>query len=89
MTRALGRALDSLPEQYREVILLRDVEGLTAPDVAASLGFGRCSQEALSQSRRALRHPQHAHHDLFRGGKEATRLSGAMSASAIATRLVV
>jgi RNA polymerase sigma-70 factor (ECF subfamily) len=31
---AVGAALDSLSEEHREVILLRDVEGLTAPDAA-------------------------------------------------------
>jgi RNA polymerase sigma-70 factor (ECF subfamily) len=56
MTRALSRALDSLPEQYREVILLRDVEGLTAPDVAASLGVSvDAVKSRLHRAREALR----------------------------------
>jgi RNA polymerase sigma-70 factor (ECF subfamily) len=36
--RALERAIASLDPMYREVLLLRDVEGLTAPEVAEVLG---------------------------------------------------
>ena len=39
LTSALSGALDGLCDDYREVILLRDVEGLSAPDAAASLGI--------------------------------------------------
>ncbi len=35
---ALQRALDELPAGYRDVLVLRDVEGLTAPEAAAALG---------------------------------------------------
>jgi RNA polymerase sigma-70 factor, ECF subfamily len=34
---ALTAALDGLSDEYREVILLRDIEGLSAPEAAASL----------------------------------------------------
>lgn len=34
----LEAALDALSYEHREVLLLRDVEGLTAPEVAAALG---------------------------------------------------
>jgi RNA polymerase sigma-70 factor (ECF subfamily) len=37
---ALGTAIASLPPMYREVLLLRDVEGLTAAEVAEVLGIG-------------------------------------------------
>lgn len=37
--RALERAIRSLDPMYREVLLLRDVEGLTAPEVAEVLGI--------------------------------------------------
>lgn len=37
LSRALREALDRLPDDYREVILMRDMEGLTAPEVAAAL----------------------------------------------------
>jgi RNA polymerase sigma-70 factor (ECF subfamily) len=37
---ALERAIDELAPMYREVLVLRDVEGLTAPEVAAALGIG-------------------------------------------------
>ncbi len=36
--RALEQAIGSLEPMYREVLLLRDVEGLTAPEVAEVLG---------------------------------------------------
>lgn len=37
---AIGAAIRTLPPGYREVLILRDVEGLTAPEVAESLGLG-------------------------------------------------
>ena len=37
--RAVEAAIRSLPPAYREVLLLRDVEGLTAPEVAEVLGL--------------------------------------------------
>jgi RNA polymerase sigma-70 factor (ECF subfamily) len=37
---ALRRAIAELGQPYRDVLLLRDVEGLTAPEVAAALGIG-------------------------------------------------
>jgi RNA polymerase sigma-70 factor (ECF subfamily) len=37
--RALERAIGELEPMYREVLLLRDVEGLTAPEVAEVLGL--------------------------------------------------
>jgi RNA polymerase sigma-70 factor (ECF subfamily) len=37
---ALRRAIDELADGYREVLVLRDVEGFTAPEVAAVLGIG-------------------------------------------------
>jgi RNA polymerase sigma-70 factor (ECF subfamily) len=39
LTAALSRAIDELEEGSREVLLLRDVEGLTAPEVASVLGI--------------------------------------------------
>jgi RNA polymerase sigma-70 factor (ECF subfamily) len=36
--RALGQAIGELEPMYREVLMLRDVEGLTAPEVAEVLG---------------------------------------------------
>jgi len=38
--RALEQAIGALEPAYREVLLLRDVEGLTAPEVAEVLGIG-------------------------------------------------
>lgn len=49
-------ALDRLPESYREVLLLRDVEGLTAPEVAAALGVNvDALKSRLHRARGALR----------------------------------
>jgi RNA polymerase sigma-70 factor, ECF subfamily len=36
--RALQRAVDTLPTMYREVLILRDIEGLTAVEVAEVVG---------------------------------------------------
>ena len=53
---ALDRALRALPEDYREVIVLRDIEELTAPDVAASLGVSiDAVKSRLHRAREALR----------------------------------
>jgi RNA polymerase sigma-70 factor, ECF subfamily len=49
MSQSLEQALEELPEEYREVILLRDVESLTAPEAAESLGI---SVEALKSRSR-------------------------------------
>ena len=37
----LARAIESLPEHYREVVLLRDVEELTINEIAERLGRTR------------------------------------------------
>ena len=42
----LGRAIQSLPEHYREVILLRDIEELSIEEIAAALGLSRESTKA-------------------------------------------
>jgi RNA polymerase sigma-70 factor (ECF subfamily) len=39
LATALTRAIDALEPDYREVLVLRDVEGLTAPEVARVLGM--------------------------------------------------
>jgi RNA polymerase sigma-70 factor, ECF subfamily len=54
--RALGRALDGLTDDQREVILLRDVEGLTAPEAADALGVSvDALKSRLHRARQALR----------------------------------
>ena len=56
IAEALSRALDALPAEHREVILLRDIEGLTAPDAAASLGISvDALKSRLHRAREALR----------------------------------
>lgn len=52
----LARALDALPDDYREVIALRDVEGLSAPEAAAALGISvDALKSRLHRAREALR----------------------------------
>ncbi len=53
---ALSRALDALPEEQREVILLRDVEDLTAPEAAAAIGISvDAVKSRLHRARSSLR----------------------------------
>ena len=42
----LSRAIQSLPEHYREVILLRDIEELSIDEIAGVLGLTRESVKA-------------------------------------------
>lgn len=56
LSRALRSALDGLAEDYREVIVLRDVEGLTAPEAAAAVGLSvDALKSRLHRARAALR----------------------------------
>jgi RNA polymerase sigma-70 factor, ECF subfamily len=48
---AIERAIDALEPMYREVLVLRDVEGLTAPEVAEVLGIS--AQAVKSRLHRA------------------------------------
>jgi RNA polymerase sigma-70 factor, ECF subfamily len=53
---ALNQALARLPEDYREVILLRDMEDMTAPEAAESLGITiDALKSRLHRARSALR----------------------------------
>jgi RNA polymerase sigma-70 factor (ECF subfamily) len=52
----VARALERLPEDYREVLLLRDAEGLTAPEAAGILGVSvDALKSRLHRARAALR----------------------------------
>lgn len=54
--RALTRALDALGEEHREVLLLRDVEGMSALEAAEALGLGvDALKSRLHRARSALR----------------------------------
>jgi RNA polymerase sigma-70 factor (ECF subfamily) len=54
--QALGRAIAALEPPYREVLLLRDVEGLTAPQVAEVLGLSvQAVKSRLHRARLSLR----------------------------------
>lgn len=56
LATALSKALDGLSEDHREVLLLRDVEGLTAPEAAAALGVSvDALKSRLHRAREALR----------------------------------
>lgn len=56
LAAALSSALDGLPEDYREVILLRDIEQLTAPEAASALGISvDALKSRLHRAREALR----------------------------------
>jgi RNA polymerase sigma-70 factor (ECF subfamily) len=50
----LGRAIQSLPEHYREVILLRDIEELSIDEIAAVLGLTRESVKARIHRARTM-----------------------------------
>ena len=52
----LGRAVAGLPDGYREVLVLHDVEGLTHEEIAAALGIEiGTSKSQLHRARQALR----------------------------------
>lgn len=56
LASALSGALDGLSDDHREVILLRDVEGLSAPEAASSLGITvDALKSRLHRAREALR----------------------------------
>ena len=56
LAQALNSALSQLPDEYREVILLRDVEALSAPEAADSLGISVAALKSrLHRARAALR----------------------------------
>jgi len=46
-THALGAALDDLPPRQREVVVLRDVEGLSGTEVCDLLGLSENNQRVL------------------------------------------
>lgn len=54
LSRDVAAALESLPAHYREVVLLRDVEGLTIGELAAHLGLTREATKARLHRARAL-----------------------------------
>jgi RNA polymerase sigma-70 factor (ECF subfamily) len=52
---AIRRALDQLPEEFRAVVVLRDIEGLESKAVAASLGISDgLVRQRLHRARQAL-----------------------------------
>ncbi len=56
LAAALEQAIAALPEEQREVVVLRDVEGLPASEVARIVGIGeRAVKSRLHRARLALR----------------------------------
>lgn len=56
LEQAIERAIAALAPMYREVLLLRDVEGLTAPEVAEVLGIStQAVKSRLHRARLAVR----------------------------------
>ena len=54
LSRDVAAALESLPAHYREIVLLRDVEGLTIGELADRLGLTREATKARLHRARAL-----------------------------------
>lgn len=50
----LSRAIQSLPDHYREVVLLRDIEELSIDEIAGVLGLSRESVKARSHRARLM-----------------------------------
>lgn len=50
----VARALESLPPHYRQIILLRDLEGLTLEEIAAQLALTRQAAKARLHRARSL-----------------------------------
>jgi RNA polymerase sigma-70 factor (ECF subfamily) len=56
LAAALERALRELPPTYRDVVVLRDLEGLSAAEVGVALGLGeRAVKSRLHRGRAAVR----------------------------------
>lgn len=56
LRRRIDDALDSLPDVYREVVVLREMEGLSYDDMARALGISRGTVESrLFRARERLR----------------------------------
>jgi RNA polymerase sigma factor (sigma-70 family) len=54
LARDLARALQALPPHYRQVLLLRDLEGLTIDEISAQLAITRESAKARLHRARGL-----------------------------------
>lgn len=56
LQRALSAAIQALEPMYREALILRDVEGLSAAEVATTLGIGEAAVKSrLHRARRQVR----------------------------------
>jgi RNA polymerase sigma factor (sigma-70 family) len=50
----VAHALESLPQRYREVVLLRDVEGMTVAEIARELSLSTAATKSLIHRAREL-----------------------------------
>jgi RNA polymerase sigma factor (sigma-70 family) len=56
MAHDVAQAIATLPPPYRQVLVLRDVQGMTAPEVAATLGLtGAAVKSRLHRARAMVR----------------------------------
>jgi RNA polymerase sigma-70 factor (ECF subfamily) len=84
-TRALvRRAIDRLPEQYRTVLVLRDIEELDTEETAARLGLGSNTVKTrLHRARQALRRLLEADFGR-RAGRDGGRAAAARAGARVA-----
>ena len=75
---AIARALEALPEDYREAVLLRDVEGLSAAEAAEAIGVSVEALKSRLHRGRAALHRQLAL-TTERGGTRGRMAPGADS----------
>ena len=79
LRRALEHAVDALPEAFRLVYVLRDVEGCTAEETAAALGvLEETVKTRLHRARRLLRNA--LHEQVTAGAADAFSFLGARCA---------
>ena len=56
LAEAIDRAVESLPPHYHEIVVLRETEGLSYEEIAATLGFSKGTVESrLFRARERLR----------------------------------
>jgi len=69
LSEALRATLAALPDRWRQVVILRDVDGRPAAEVAAATGLTAEQQrDVLNRSRELLREELHRGRERSRGG---------------------
>lgn len=73
LKEAFEKGLAELPSEYRMVLLMRDVEGLSTKETAQALEIGESAVKMrLHRSRMALRHHLAGYHEQRAGGARVT-----------------